>query len=1278
MATLYKHIVPVILSFFSLSAFAQPVAPTGVTASQTTICLGQSTTLSYTGGSGDTFNWYTVSCGGTLAGTGNDLSVMPAVTTTYYGRWETAGVFSTCEFVTVTVNPLPVAPVSVSATQTTICAGLSTTLSYSGGSGTTFNWYTGSCEGTLAGTGNNLSVTPTTTTTYYGAWENSCDISTCQTVTVNVNPQPIPPNSVTATSIEICEGQPTTLSYSGGSGSTFIWYSGSCGGTIAGTGNNLTVYPTVNTIYYGRWQNSCGNSSCQSVIVTVNPLPVAPNFVGASYTSVCQGNSTVLSYDGGSGDSFYWHTGSCGGPLAGTGDNLSVTPTTTTTYYGQWVNGCGVSACANVTVSVDPLPTAPSSVSATQTTICAGASTTLNYTGGSGASFHWYTGTCGGDEVNVGNNIVVSPTVTTTYYGRWETGCGNSTCQTVTVNVNPLPTPPVSVTASLTEICEGESVTLGYSGGTGTSFHWYANGCGGTSVGTGNNLSVSPTLTTIYYGRWENSCGASGCLSVEVIVNHVPEPPTALIASRTTICDGDGITLSYLGGSGATFNYRTVSCNGPLLGTGATWLDSPTTTTTYYGQWETACGISDCESVIVEVHHFPVLPTNVTATNTNLCAGESTTLIYNGGEGDTFTWYTGACRGTFVGTGNNVVVSPTVTTTYYGHWETDCGSGACLTVTVYVGDYPTAPTSVSATQTTVCQGDQTYLRYTGGTGDTFLWYTNSCDGTLIGTGNNMPVAPSVNTTYYGRWETDCGLSACESVAVEVIPMVLPPNSVDATPSSVNAGESVTLTYNGGTGETFNWYTGYCHGTLIGSGNSLVVSPTVYTTYYGSWENSCFRSDCELISVSINELPEPPTSVNASRTSICQGEGTQLTYTGGSGETFLWFAGSCGGSPVGTGNYLTVYPSTTTTYYGLWETIHGRSTCDTVTVTVQPYVYAPVSVSASKSSICDGESVTLTYSGGTGDTFNWYTNNCRGTLIGTGNNLQVTPTVTTYYYGGWSNTCYHSDCESVGVILNKLPSPPISVNATATHICQGESSSLIYSGGSGDTFLWYAGSCEGSQVGTGNYLSVYPDVTTTYYGLWETDCGHSVCDTITVHVANYVYAPASVYASNGTICSGQSTILSYAGGEGTEFVWHLNACNGAVVGTGNDLKVSPTETTTYYGQWTNSCYNSDCAYITIVLGNCATGIGDIAQGFSDLIIYPNPTTDIVYMKSSDNSYKDIEVALIDMAGKVLYQKEYNQFGTDIQYSVDLSEMPSGMYFLRVRNSEMIRYEKVMKR
>ena len=74
------------------------------------------------------------------------------------------------------------------------------------------------------------------------------------------------------------------------------WYSGSCGGTLVGTGNNFTVTGiTATTTYFGRYEDPapCSyNSLCASVTVTLNQAPVITSCPGTlnanSPADVCE------------------------------------------------------------------------------------------------------------------------------------------------------------------------------------------------------------------------------------------------------------------------------------------------------------------------------------------------------------------------------------------------------------------------------------------------------------------------------------------------------------------------------------------------------------------------------------------------------------------------------------------------------------------------------------------------------------------------------------------------------------------------------------------------------------------------------------------------------------------------------------------------------------------------------------------------------------------------------------------------------------------------------
>jgi|GEM_PF-1056483 len=77
-----------------------------------------------------------------------------------------------------------------------------------------------------------------------------------------------------------------------------------------------------------------------------------------------------------------------------------------------------------------------------------------------------------------------------------------------------------------TPICSGSSSTLSVNGGslgTDATWKWYSASCGGTLVGTGASIQVSPTATTTYYVRAEGTCNTTACVSFTVTVNATGE-----------------------------------------------------------------------------------------------------------------------------------------------------------------------------------------------------------------------------------------------------------------------------------------------------------------------------------------------------------------------------------------------------------------------------------------------------------------------------------------------------------------------------------------------------------------------------------------------------------------------------------------------------------------------------------------------------------------------------------------------------------------------------------
>jgi arylsulfatase A-like enzyme len=530
------------------------------------ICEGDSTILTATGGG--TYLWST---GATTA----SINVSPSSTTVYSVTVTTNGCVDN-DTVTVTVNALPTAD---AGPDVTICDGDSTILTASGGG--TYLWNTGATTASI-------NVSPSSTTIYtVTVTQNGCNDD--DTVTVNVDPTP---NADAGPDVAICDGESTTLNASGGG--TYLWNTGA-------TTASILVTPLVTTVYSVTvTQNGCSDND--SVTVTVNSAPTAN---AGPDVLICDGDSTILTASG--GDTYLWSTGA-------TTASINVSPSSTTVYSVTVSNnGCVVTDNDDVTVTVDPTPTADAGP---DVTICDGDQTTLTASGG--ATYLWSTGATTA-------SINVSPSSTTVYTVTATTnGCSDN--DSVTVNVTPLPNADAGPDVA---ICEGDSTILTATGG-GT----YLWSTGATTA----SINVSPSSTTVY----SVTVTTNGCVDNDTVTVTVNALPTADAGPDVTICDGDSTILTASGGGTYLWN------------TGATTASinvSPSSTTTY-SVTVTQNGCVDNDSVDVTVDP---LPNAEAGPDVTIDEGNSTTLTVTGGG--TYLWNTGA-------TTASILVTPLVTTVY--------------------------------------------------------------------------------------------------------------------------------------------------------------------------------------------------------------------------------------------------------------------------------------------------------------------------------------------------------------------------------------------------------------------------------------------------------------------------------------------------------------------------------------------------------------------------------------------------------------------------------------
>ncbi len=128
-------------------------------------------------------------------------------------------------------------------------------------------------------------------------------------------------------------------------------------------------------------------------------------------------------------------------------------------------------------------------------------------------------------------------------------------------------------------------------------------------------------------------------------------------------------------------------------------------------------------------------------------------------------------------------------TTYYYRLRGENTSGQGPNSNIITVNTPSTPnpTSVSVSANPICNGSSTQLTANGSYG-TVYWYTGSCGGTYITTGNPINVSPTSTTTYYARnYYNSQFSSGCASATITVNP--LPTVNIGPAMAAICQGET---------------------------------------------------------------------------------------------------------------------------------------------------------------------------------------------------------------------------------------------------------------------------------------------------------------------------------------------------------------------------------------------------------------------------------------------------------------------------------------------------------
>ncbi len=327
----------------------------------------------------------------------------------------------------------------------------------------------------------------------------------------------------------ICAGQNYFLSAASAQfANTYFWTTSG-----SGTFNNNTI---LNPVYYPGSSDTSNGMVTLSLHAEVSGLECGkdsatmtliiwpkPNVNAGNDAGMCAGDSVQL--HGSGGISYQWNniftlnSYIIPDPLA--------MPSSTTTYSLTVSDEHSCSGIDSITVTVHPLPLVNAGAN---TGICLGDSIQLNASGG--VTFLWSPGT--GLSSVITANPWAHPATSCNYYVTVSDSFDCKDIDSIGITVRPLPF--VSVSAPVSDICKGTSVTFTAQGA--STYSWTPSNS--LSSGTGQSVVAIPYMSTVYQVTGSDVFGCRASDSLFIRVYSWPELNLITVGNS---CIGDPVRL---------------------------------------------------------------------------------------------------------------------------------------------------------------------------------------------------------------------------------------------------------------------------------------------------------------------------------------------------------------------------------------------------------------------------------------------------------------------------------------------------------------------------------------------------------------------------------------------------------------------------------------------------------------------------------------------------------------------------------------------------------------
>jgi hypothetical protein len=653
--------------------------------------------------------------------------------------------------------------------------------------------------------------------------------------------------------------------------------------------------------------------------------------------------------------------------------------------------------------------------------------------------------------------------------------------------------------------CIGSTITYALTSVSCSSVSWYANG--GTILSqSSNSVDVrwdSPTSNAWVEATYSScSFGNPGTrTSPAISITGSVTPSVNITANQNNVCSPTTITFTATPVNGGPNPYYFWQVNGTTVSSGnpntfsrANFSNGDIVSVLMSSAHPCATPTSaTSNSITVSITPFAVPSVSIASSSMPFCQGVGTfsAAPYNEGSNPTYTWYKN---------GSPVTDNISSTPKYLYQPSFSLASGdrikysitsnlACVSpstvesneIVVSTTSQITPTISISPSVMSFCQETNVTFTASGGSGYTLSNYQWRLNGSAVGTINsptyttnqfNQGSVITVTAATSGSCISSSSASGTTSgIPITVIPKVMPVVSIAVSPSAIIcAGANATFTaspVNGGT-PAYDWQ---INGVTVSSGASATFSRSnlnsgdvvsVIMTSTAQCKTATTATSNGIV-MTVNHRPVTSVSIASSSMPFCQGVGTFSAAPNNEGPnpTYTWYKN---GSPVtdnisSTPKYLyqpsfslisgdrIKYSITSSLVCASPSTVESNEIVVSTTSQITP----TISVSPSLLSICQGDNMTFTASGGSGYTLSDYQWRLNGSAVGTVNSGTYTTnqfnqgsvvTVTASVNGSCVATSSASGSTS-GTPITVAPKPVATLNHTGSKtICSTDNLLLI--------------------------------------------------------------------------------------------------------------------------------------------------------------------------------------------------------------------------------------------